>query len=376
MRSTSSTRSNMDTKLKIRSIKRSGKKSKKPKEKSSSAKAKSETVDEKKVTPNVIRTKNKKIKKHKHSKKSKKHQVEGEGLDKEMVQKRKINRLSMEQIERSQSDQTHIKPKQISVDIGGKDGGLHRSKSSISTTPSIGPQKGKRIDSIAALIAKKKRKRSVMESDKSAEPNVVNVASQVNKKRKLNEDSGKPVEVNAVVKEENEKLSKSNKKRKKKKSKRKKKEIEAVNVEKDAEDKIAKSVSLTKKNKYKMKKCQSPDVKIKDKQRKKAKEKEISSVQTQTEIGTNALRLKNAVISSVIKNVSTSHKMVQTQKINKQALREKLSLKIPYSNVERLQMISNTLKRINRHQNTKFDVSMTDKFINIVKNNKFVVYPC
>merc|ERR1712228_797325 len=212
VRSTSSTRSALDTKLKIRSIKRSGKKNKKSKTKNGNG-------EEKKVTPNVIRTKvNKKLKKQKH-KKTKKQAIENDVLEKEMAQKRKINRssnlsLNIEHIERSQSDQSHIKQ-----NVASKDCLLHRSKSSMSTTPSIGPQKGKRIDSIAALIAKKKRKRSVLENDKSAD---LNIGSVVNKKRKLNEE-----QVIVVKDEMSEKIVK-NKKRKKKK---KKKDLEVLNVD-------------------------------------------------------------------------------------------------------------------------------------------------
>merc|ERR1712032_1234660 len=94
-----------------------------------------------------------------------------------------------------------------------------RSKSSITTTPSNGPQKGKRIDSIAALLAKKKRKRS------GSEVNVNDVAMQStpNKKRKLSNNNTE--NILRSIKEENSKMANSEKikTKNKKLTKRKKK---------------------------------------------------------------------------------------------------------------------------------------------------------
>merc|ERR1712204_118926 len=105
--------------------------------------------EEKKVTPNVIRSKKQ--------------------LPKEVANK----------IERAQSDQTHVISKSNVVSPS-----MHRSKSSLHSTPSIGPSEGKRIDSIAALIAKKKRKR--LDAEKCDNLNVGMTVATPNKKRKLN----------------------------------------------------------------------------------------------------------------------------------------------------------------------------------------------
>merc|ERR1712129_555551 len=117
----------------------------------------------------------------------------------------------------------------------------------------------------------------------------------------------------------------------------------------------------------KNKKCQTVDAGVKDLKQKSNKD---AHSQTQMEKGIDAAK-------------TMSNKMVQTQNQNvksqmgtadKASLRARLSLKIPFAQIEKLQMISATLKRINRHQKNKLDVSMTDKFINIVKSNKFIVY--
>merc|ERR1712173_570373 len=92
-------------------------------------------------------------------------------------------------------------------------------------TPSIGLSKGKRINSIAELIAKKKRKRSMKEENEKCAD--LNVAAMPNKKRKLNLNAD--VAANSE-KEENEKIIAKNKKnsmKKKKKRKKKKKDLQS-----------------------------------------------------------------------------------------------------------------------------------------------------
>merc|ERR1712176_148614 len=142
----------MDTKLKIRSIKRSEKKKTKCKELTKILPTKCNEA--KKVTPNVIRSKNQ--------------------LPKEIANK----------IGRAQSDQTHVVSKSNVVSPS-----MHRSKSSLHSTPSIGPSKGKRIDSIAALIAKKKRKRLDAEKCDNLNVGMPAATPTPNKKRKLNSDT-------------------------------------------------------------------------------------------------------------------------------------------------------------------------------------------
>merc|ERR1712129_659113 len=177
----------------------------------------------KKVTPNVIRSKKQ--------------------LPTEIANK----------IERAQSDQTHVVSKSNVISPS-----MHRSKSSVHSTPSIGPSKGKRIDSIAALIAKKKRKR--LDAEKCDNLNVGMTAATPNKKRKLNSNSDthmaqeiKVKKVNVVPlpiqMEENEKITPS--------KKRKKKKLKKVSTA------TPKSIHLKKKS-SKNKKCQTVDAGVKD----------------------------------------------------------------------------------------------------------------
>merc|ERR1712130_121782 len=153
--------------------------------------------EEKQVTPPQVigtekkeKNKNKKnIKKEKEEnkmkkekkKKFKKEKEKKLKEEKEMIQKRKINRNNLCGVGGIETISEFVRAQSENVlnknnDIGGIQE-LSKSKSS-------GFAKGKRIDSIAALLAKKKRKRNISEINGS---DVVNVGSLSNKKRKLND---------------------------------------------------------------------------------------------------------------------------------------------------------------------------------------------